>query len=358
MTSSYKDKTIVIVTIILIILTFVAFNLDFRTSILSGFIFATLSYPVFKILKNTLIIKSEPWLNQKFNSKVVSNDMITNLAAISTVLVIGTITAFLTQFLIREVSLEIVSLSNNPDFFSWLPNLGINPELVQSIVNFSKLRVNNALQTFVSFDNINKLVTFSASIFNTILGQVIYIIIFLISWYNALIYGSDWIHTLFKFINLKTGEEKQIKESLKGAVRNIIYANLLSGVLNGLGILLIMSIFGLPGAFLMTILAFVIGFLPLTPSELAYLLPIFIIALSNPLLAVGVAIAAELFILWQNYAFLPGIVLNGNTGNPLFIITSVISGINYFGVMGFIIGPVLMILITNLTQILLQRTQN
>ena len=98
-----------------------------------------------------------------------------------------------------------------------------------------------------------------------------------------------------------------------------------------------------------------IGVLPLSPSEFAYAIPILIIAQSNPLLALVLAILAELIVLFTNYVFLPRVIISGSEGNPLLILTSVMSGIAIFGVMGFIIGPVLMILVQTLYQILTKR---
>lgn len=98
-----------------------------------------------------------------------------------------------------------------------------------------------------------------------------------------------------------------------------------------------------------------IGVLPLSPSELGYAIPILIIAQSNPLAALILAILAEIIVLFTNYIFLPRVIVAASDGNPLLILTSVMAGIGIFGIMGFVIGPVLMILVQTLYSILVRR---
>ena len=182
-----------------------------------------------------------------------------------------------------------------------------------------------------------------------------YIVIFLLAWFNGLLFGSRWIDTLINLFPLFNHESSSIKQNLVQGIRNVIYANLLSGFLNMLGVTIICLLFGIPNVVIVAILAFVIGFLPISPSELAYAYPIIYLLYLNPILGIIALVISELYILWQNYIFLPGIVLSGTNGNPLFIITSVIAGISIFGIMGFVIGPAIMIFVNTLGAILVNR---
>jgi predicted PurR-regulated permease PerM len=169
--------------------------------------------------------------------------------------------------------------------------------------------------------------------------------------------GDKWIKAILNLTPLEEDEIKIIHKSLSSGIRNVIYANSLSGVINATVVMLIMIFFNLPGVFLAGVVTFFIGFLPIFPSELGYLIPIIqiLIILNNPLLALLIAVISEVFILFQNYVFLPSIVLIGNSGNSLFIVTSVLTGIAVFGIMGFIIGPAIMIFANTMSQVVIKR---
>ena len=117
----------------------------------------------------------------------------------------------------------------------------------------------------------------------------------------------------------------------------------------------VMLIFGVPNIFILSVIIFLIGVLPLSPSELAYALPFLIILPTNPAAAIAFGIFGELVILFVNYVLMPKIINSGQEGNPLLIITSIISGISIFGIMGFVIGPMIMIFVQTLFSILVQR---
>jgi predicted PurR-regulated permease PerM len=88
------------------------------------------------------------------------------------------------------------------------------------------------------------------------------------------------------------------------------------------------------------LLSFVIGFLPLSPSELAFLPVIIGVFLIRDIgTALTIAVIIELCILILNNAILPRITAGKET-NPLLILVSVFAAINMFGFAGFVIGPV------------------
>ena len=219
-------------------------------------------------------------------------------------------------------------------------------------------QINSALTSSLSVDNLQKVLNTSQQVLSSLFTQIVYIVIFLLAWFNGLVFGSKWIDTLINLFPLYNHESSSIKKNLAMGIRNVIYANLLSGILNMFGITLLCLIFGIPNIFILIVFAFIVGFLPISPSELAYVYPVIYILYLNPILGIVALILVEAYILWQNYVFLPGIVLSGTSGNPLFIITSVIAGISIFGVMGFIIGPAIMIFVNTLGGILMNRLYN
>ena len=354
---------------IFIIFVLLIFNFTFRTPLLLGFIFAALTFPIF-VKFSTRINKFLP----KFGI---------NIGAILTIIFISTILIVIINIFINQLTGEIKggnfgNLANN--FLEKLPQ---NQTLVR---NFGEETINNLaqngkhqisdwtaklnsptertllLRSFFASDKIDQTLSVGQTAIN--IGQqslnIIFdfglnLIIFLLSWFFGLISGQKWLSSIFKLLPLNQNEENQICRDLKLGINNVIYANLLSGLIHAVICFLIMLIFSVPNIFIFSFLIFMIGVLPLSPSELGYAIPILIIAQSNPLTALILAILAEIIVLFTNYIFLPRVIVAASDGNPLLILTSVMAGIGIFGIMGFVIGPVLMILVQTLYQILVRR---
>ena len=315
------------------------FNFEFRTPIISGLVFGVLSYPIYKFFTN--------------------NKISTNISAALTILVISLALILFSNFLAQQISREIQNITTNQDWISNIKKVGINEEAIQYYSNYAKTRLDEYTKLVTTSDNINRGLNILQQFVGNLFSQIIYLVIFLIAWFNSLINGHKWIEIVFKILPFTNSEENLIRKDLSIGMRNVIYANLMSGLLNALAVLIIMLVFNLPTAFVITIMAFIIGFLPISPSEAAYLIPLLMLGYTtqNWFLVLVIALLAESFILWQNYALLPKIVLSGTKGNPLFLITGVIAGINFFGIMGFIIGPIIVIFTSTMVDILLERIE-
>jgi predicted PurR-regulated permease PerM len=170
-----------------------------------------------------------------------------------------------------------------------------------------------------------------------------------------LVYGKQWLNHIFKLLPFNDKEVKQITDDFQKGVRNVIYANVLSGFIHTIICAIAMTIFGIQSVFILSVLIFLIGVLPLSPSELGYAIPVLLIFPINPIFALVLAVIGELVILWTNYILVPKIIASGKEGNSLLILTSILSGISIFGLLGFIIGPLVIIFIQTIYSILVDR---
>jgi predicted PurR-regulated permease PerM len=347
------------VTIIIFILS--VFNWQYRTPLITGFIFGVLTYPllsnILKLIENALLKYN---LKHKWKIQIDFRPYVALGVIIITTIALFILLSIISSRIVDEVPSFIQAsdrllnqLQKNQYLIDILNILGLS----QNSINNLQSNLQNIGRSWVSVDNLANAWDFGQQILNLVFSQVIYLILFLISWYNSLVYGSSWIDGILHLLPFTKSEEKQIKAALTLGIRNVLYANLISGVLNATAVFILMLIFSLPNAFIVAVAVFWIGFLPVTPSELGYLIPVSLIFSQNSFVAIIIFILAELFILWQNYIFLPSIVLTGNKGNPLFIITSVLTGMAIFGIMGFIIGPVIMIFVSTLASIVQNRTE-
>ena len=347
--------------VVIIVITFVVFNYEFRTSLLIGFVMAVLTYPIAGFFEKK-IAKYLP-------KNALPLSAIISIIMVSAVTIVGA--NFIASQLVREIPKlagsaydTINKLPDNQGFLDTAQSYGLSKEFVVARVN----EFNNAVkparsggvdyQYYLNQENLNRALNIGQQLFNIVFNQIVYLILFFLAWYNGLVFGKGWLEDIFAITPFVKSEKVSVLNDLKVGVRNVIYANLLSGLIHTAAGFVMMLIFGVENIFIISLIIFLIGFLPASPSELGYAIPITIIFTKNPAAAIVLAILAELLILWANYIFLPKIILSGNEGNPLFVVTSVLVGIEIFGIMGFIIGPVIMILVNTLMQILLKRVRN
>jgi predicted PurR-regulated permease PerM len=355
-----------IVVILVVLYVLWIFNSAFITPLLLGLIIATLTFPIYNFISSRIA-------KLKFISKLSST-----LAGIFTILFISIILFAGIDFLGTQVAREA------PNFVSGIANFARNiPKnegLLKSLESIGVSRENTKLGSDKINEQINKYVVpngtkqrlnidlqpadftrifnFSGGLFKVVFDYLVYFVIFLLAWFNSLTSGKRWLDTIFKISPFSDEEQKSICKDLKSGVSNVVYANLLSGLVHATVCFFIMLVFGVPNIFILTILVFVIGVLPLSPSELAYALPLLLILPSSPIAVIIMAPIAELIILFVNYVLMPKIINSGQEGNPLLIITSILSGITIFGLMGFVIGPMIMILIQTLYGILVKRSED
>jgi predicted PurR-regulated permease PerM len=344
------------------------FNFTYITPLLLGVIATILSYPVFS------------WFNTKVKFKKFK--LPESISALLTIFVLSFLIGFiLNRFIVEIVKESPMFISQISDYVSSLPtdkniqNLvaeyKIDPETVNTVVQSINRGLQNLLSVFgkqvntegqlltLKKEDIDLALRFGSQSVKNVANYLIVTVIFLLSWYNSLKNGKSWINGVFALLPFNQNEETKIKEDLKDGVQNVVYANIVSGGIHAIVCFALMLIFGVPNVFILTVIVFLIGFLPLSPSEVGYAIPLSLIAMQtgNIFLILVLAILAEILIIWVNYVLIPSIISSKQEGNDLLILTSILSGIAIFGLMGFIIGPVIMILVQTLYRILIKRLE-
>lgn len=339
------------------------FNRDYITPIALGFIMATLTYPIYVMVHS-----------KAFGGGSKSRGISSLLTIFGLCIIIGFILNIITREIIKEIPKfadDVLTfartLPENQSVTNLLANVGIGRETIQTIVSNFNEQVTSIARLFgaergnggvVNEQELNRVLSFSRQFFNIVFNQLVYLVIFILAWLNGLLFGRNWVHNLLSLIPLSNNEKKSIAINLKEGIRNVIYANLLSGLVHASFCFVLMFLFGIPNLFIITLIIFLIGILPLSPSELGYAIPFLLIFPINPPLILLLIPIAEIIILWVNNVLIPRIIASGQEGNPLLILTSILSGITLFGLMGFIIGPVIMIFIQTLYRIFVSRVQH
>jgi predicted PurR-regulated permease PerM len=195
----------------------------------------------------------------------------------------------------------------------------------------------------------------TGSFFTNLFAFIIDLIVFIFTWIVILISGRELLEFIYSFTFLNKSEQEMINLDVIASVRNVILGNITSGVVMALVSTGVCIYFNIPLVGVWALAAFAVGFLPLTPSELAVfpaLIGVFFT--QGPTVALVIAIILELFILVLNNAILPKITAGKET-NPLLILLSVFTAIKIFGFAGFVIGPVFVYLLMALFKIAYSR---
>jgi predicted PurR-regulated permease PerM len=342
---------------------------DYITPVILGIFIAILTKPLFNMfLKSTVKLhwKNFVKLFYKTKTEVDGNRVIASFMTVITTLVtlsiftilVLTLTGSSLRFIFNQpIDEGINAIISNPAVKENFGQYYEENDLKQRINNFldqykpSKLLTSQGQEIIKNNDSRVTLSRYLTSFANNLFYFLINFIIFMFSWIVMLISGKQLLAFMYKFSFFNKEEQEVINQDIVTAVRNVIIGNTVSGGIISLTVIAIGLYFKIPLLAVWAIFAFFIGFLPLSPSELAYLpvlIGIFFIHGIQPLIIVAIMI--ELFILILNNAVLPRITAGKET-NPLLILISVFTAIATFGFAGFVIGPVLVYLLMALYKI-------
>ncbi len=384
-TSFIKPNYVSLFILGLVVVVFYFIVKDYLVVLVTSSIFTILVYPIYKRIysfyhyleKQLRIILKKVFKGREFVYKPEKfENLHKNLSAISTLILVLASVVIIFNILVGlfskdfkrilvDAKTETQSLLDNPQAKTVLSNVGLNSENLSSQLNsgisFLEERklpqdVNFAdLYNSEGFKNTqDSLIQFSQNLLSSLVRFIFNTVIFLISSFFFLISGPQILKKFYFFLPFTEDEENQLSKDTVLAVKNVIIGNILSGLLNAIAVYLICFVFQLPYTLLLVLLAFLIGFLPLSPSEFAYIVPIFLVYSQNPGKAFLVAILAELYILFLNYIVVPRVIASTSV-SPLMILLATFAFIGLFGIMGFIIGPIAVYIIFSLLKIVENR---
>ncbi|HEA46753.1 MAG TPA: AI-2E family transporter [Candidatus Pacearchaeota archaeon] len=135
--------------------------------------------------------------------------------------------------------------------------------------------------------------------------------------------------------------EKKLFEYSKGITSSVIYGQVIVGIVQGIVAGLGFFIFGVPNALFLTILASLAGIFPIIGTALVWIpvaIYLFISGSTGP--AWGVAIFGIMSSTVDNF-LRPMIVSRRTKIHSAIVLISMIGGVFFFGILGFILGPLI-----------------
>lgn len=181
------------------------------------------------------------------------------------------------------------------------------------------------------------------SIFSSTVEVIMHTIILFIALYYILVDREKLKQFAFEMSPFRNRLDNSIVDKMIHTVRSVVMSAIVVSVIKGMLAALGMTIFGVPGALLWGALSIIASQIPLFGTGLI-MVPavIYLLFTGHDVAALGLLIWSVLLVgLADN--FLSPYILQGRTQmHPFLILISILGGLQAFGAIGFIVGPVVL----------------
>lgn len=314
----FKKITITLILAVLLVLSFLLLK-PILLSIIVGVILAIVLTPLYS----------------KLNKTIKSKNIAAFLICLFLFMLIVLPLWFFTPILINQ-SFKIYFAAKQTDFVT--PLKTIFPSLFASD-EFSA-EIGSVIYSFV---------TGSANYFVNLLSQLILnfptlFLQFLVAFFTLFFVLRDkekiidYVKSLMPF---SKEIEKKLFESSKGITISVIYGQVLIGIIQGLIVGVGFLIFNVPNALVLTLLACLAGIFPIIGTTIVWLpVLIYLFVAGNIFPAIGIGIFGFISTTIDNFVR-PAFVSKRTDMHPLLILVGMVGGLFLFGILGFILGPLI-----------------
>jgi len=304
--------------ILLVVLSFFLLK-PILLSIIVGIILAFIFNPVYV------------WLNKSINSKNISAFLMCFLLILLIIFPIW----FLTPILIDQ-SFKIYLASQQIDFIQPLKN--IFPSLFAS-EEFSA-EIGSILSSFVT-KMTNFLVNFLSKVILNFPTLFLQLLVVFFTFFFVLRDKDSFIDYIKSIMPFSQDIQNKIFKSSKEITSSVIYGQVIIGILQGIAVGIGFFIFKVPNPLILTLLACLAGIFPVIGTTIIWLpVVIYLFIAGNAFPAIGVAIFGIISSFLDNF-IRPIIVSKRARIHSSIILISMIGGLFLFGVLGFILGPLI-----------------
>tara|TARA_Y100000034_G_scaffold123040_1_gene169295 strand:+ start:2216 stop:3250 length:1035 start_codon:yes stop_codon:yes gene_type:complete len=319
MNQNYLNK--IITTVILGVLIVLSFFLlkPILLSIIVGIILAFIFNPIYD------------WTLKTTKSKNLSAGLI----CIMLILLIFLPLWFFTPIFLEQ-SFEVYLASQQMDFVTPLKNLF--PSLFAS-EEFSA-EIGSVLHSFVTRTT-NSLVNFLSQLILNFPTLFLQLIVAFFTFFFVLRDKDIIISYLQSILPFSKDVERKLFESSKGITSSVIYGQVIIGIIQGLIVGIGFFIFKVPNALFLTLLASLAGIFPITGTTIVWLpVIIYLFIAGNTFASIGITLFGIISNVIDNI-IRPAFVSKKTRMHPLLVLIGMIGGLFLFGILGFILGPLI-----------------
>ena len=324
----FKKVLTAIIFLVLLVLTFLLLK-PILLSIIIAFILAFVFNPIYN----------------KVNQKVKSKNLSATIMCVFLALLIIIPLWFLTPIIVNQ-SIKVYLVSQQIDFVTPLKN--IFPSLFAS-EQFSA-EIGSVIHSFVT-NMTNSLMNSLASLISNFPKFFLESLIVFFTFFFVL-RDKDQLFSYIKSLSPFSNEvEKKLFESSKGITSSVIYGQVIVGMAQGIAVGIGFFLFGIPNALFLTLLACFAGIFPIIGTTIIWApVVIYSIIAGNTFPAIGIIIFGLISSLLDNLLRPIIVSRKAKMSSPLILI-SMIGGLYLFGIIGFILGPLIIAYLIIVTEI-------
>lgn len=325
------------------------------SSVLAVFIFLPFLTPV--ILAITLSVIFGP-LHRFVLKNMFGNKERSGMAAFVTIVVIAVIVLIPGFLIIDKLYNEI------QDMYYFLTNEGSRSTVINTLNSLAN-GISNMLfnvYTPISFDSLNITkylqggLEWAFSNIDVLFTSVTRVIMGIFITFLALFYffrdGKEFRKQIIALSPLSTTDDEMILNRLERAVYSIVAGSLIVGVIQGILTGIGFALFNVPSPAIWGSIAAVAALIPGVGTSLV-LIPgiLYLFFTGSTINAIGLLVWGLLAVGLIDNFLGPILVNKGTKIHPLLILLSVLGGISFFGVSGFILGPLVLAFLFSLLEI-------
>ncbi|MBU4070294.1 MAG: AI-2E family transporter [Nanoarchaeota archaeon] len=271
----------------------------------------------------------------RLNNFVHSKNLSASLICLLLILLIILPVWFLTPILIDQ-SFKIYLASQQIDFIQPLKN--IFPSLFASD-EFSA-EIGSILSSFLT-KMTNFLVNFLSKVILNFPTLFLQLLVVFFTFFFVLRDKDSFINYIKSIMPFSQDIQNKIFESSKEITSSVIYGQVIVGILQGITAGIGFFIFKVPNPLILTLLASLAGIFPVIGTAIIWVpVTIYLLIAGNTWPAIGVAIFGLISSLLDNL-LKPIIVSKRTRMHSSIILISMVGGLFLFGVLGFILGPLI-----------------
>jgi len=198
------------------------------------------------------------------------------------------------------------------------------------------------LEQFIG-KGLNYLLNNIAALFAGFLGLILNLVIMLVSLFFLFKDGDRLKAAIFDISPLSNNYDQNIFDQVEMAVSSVVKGNLLIAILQGIVSSVGFAIFGVSNPALWGTVAAVAALIPSVGTSVVLIPVVLYVFVSSGIgNAIGLAIWGVVFVGLIDNILYPILVERGIRIHPFLIFLAVLGGVSVFGLLGFIIGPVVL----------------
>ncbi|HBF42079.1 MAG TPA: AI-2E family transporter [Desulfobacteraceae bacterium] len=192
----------------------------------------------------------------------------------------------------------------------------------------------------------------TSSMASNLLSLLLHFFLMMLTIYYILRDGEKLKNYITQLLPVPTEQTEKVIKKFQEMGRAIIVGNGLSGIIQGLLGGLGFSLFGLPSPFLWGTILALMAFLPIIGASIIFLPATAILILQGKTgTAIGFLIYNLLYSSIIEYLIKPRMIGKGMQMNSLLVFIGIIGGIQLFGILGIIYGPLIITIFLTLAEI-------